>query len=326
MLLKSNGSIGARAPEAARQPRLPAGPAVAPAPKLSVVILNHNSGTMLRDCLDSLFADELPFGVEVIVPDNASTDDSVDLAEARWGERLNVIRNRDNRGFAWGNNIGIAHSRGEYVCLLNPDTIIRRGCFRRLVEFLDGHPRVGFVGPRVLNRDGSLQLSCRRSVPSPFDAVARALLLSKLFPRSHRLARYNVTWLDPEVSQQVEASAGSCMVARRAMLEQIGLLDETFFIYCEDVDWFLRAKKAGWETWYVAPAVIEHHNAYSSSFRRHRAVADFHRSMAYFYRKHYAGTYPAAMNAAIYASVLARMCLIVCAKSVGEWREVRAAR
>ena len=312
-------------PAGARPARPAPPPRAVAAPKLSVVILNHNSGRMLLDCVNSLFADDLPFEIEVIIPDNASTDDSVELTQARWGDRLKVIRNGDNRGFAWGNNIGIAACRGEYVCLLNPDTIVRRGCFRALLEFLGANPRAGFAGPKVLNPDGSLQLSCRRSIPSPFDAVARALLLSKLFPRSPRLARYNVCWLDPGVTQQVDASTGCCMVARRAMLEQIGVLDERFFIYCEDVDWFLRAKNAGWETWYVASAVLEHHHAYSAGFRRHRAVADFHRSMVYFYRKHYAGSHPAALNAAIYASVMARMCLIVCLKSVGEWRSASAA-
>ena len=117
-------------PAGARPARPAPPPRAVAAPKLSVVILNHNSGRMLLDCVNSLFADDLPFEIEVIIPDNASTDDSVELTQARWGDRLKVIRNGDNRGFAWGNNIGIAACRGEYVCLLNPDTIVRRGCFR----------------------------------------------------------------------------------------------------------------------------------------------------------------------------------------------------
>src|SRR5436309_1912761 len=126
---------------------------------LSVVVLNHNSGPMLTDCLASLFADRLPFPYEVIVPDNASTDDSVARAVAKWGDRLTVLHNGANKGFAWGNNRGLAASRGHYVCLLNPDTVIRPGAFGRLVEFLEAHPRAGFAGPKVLNRDGSFQLS-----------------------------------------------------------------------------------------------------------------------------------------------------------------------
>ena len=241
------------------------GPVAVPAPiKLSVVILNHNSGSMLLDCLDSLFAEEVPFTREVIVPDNASTDDSLERATARWGERIRVLHNGDNRGFSWGNNKGVAVAEGEYVCLLNPDTIIHPGAFTTLVEFLDRHPQAGCAGPKVLNRDGTFQLSAKRSIPSPFDAISRALGLSRLFPRSERFARYNVTYYDPNETRAVDACTGCCMVMRRSALEEVGGLDEGYFIYCEDVDWFLRAKRAGWEVWYVAEAVIEHHHAYST--------------------------------------------------------------
>ncbi len=288
--------------------------------KLSIIILNHNSGSMLVDCLDSLFADELPSSCEVIVPDNASTDSSIELAVDKWGLRIRVLHNGDNRGFAWGNNKGIAVSSGEYVCLLNPDTIIHHGAFDRLVSFLDEHPRAACVGPKVLNKDGTFQLSAKRSIPSPFDAISRALLLSKLFPKSMRFARYNMTYLDPDETQMVDASTGCCLLIRRAALDQIGTLDEGYFIYCEDVDWFLRAKNAGWEIWYVASAVIEHHHAYSEAFRKRRAVADFHHSMIRFHRKHYAARYPMLFNVAIYAAVLARMHLLTVYKTLKGWR------
>ena len=287
-------------------------------PKLSVVVLNHNSGALLADCLDSLFADDLP-RTEVIVPDNASTDDSLERAVARWGPRLRVLHNGDNRGFSWGNNKGIEVSRGEYICLLNPDTIIHRGAFGELLRFMDAHPRAGCAGPKVLNRDGSFQLSAKRSIPSPFDAISRALWLSRIFPHSRRLARYNVTYLDPDVTQQVDASTGCCMLIRSTALEQVGPFDEGYFIYCEDVDWFLRARRAGWEVWYVASALIEHHHAYSERFRKRRAVEDFHRSMIRFYRKHYASSYPGPFNGLIYAAVVARMHLMVLYKTLRGW-------
>jgi len=287
--------------------------------KLSIIILNHNSGSMLLDCLNSLFEDDLPAATEVIVPDNASTDTSLELAVQHWGDRIRVLHNGDNRGFAWGNNLGVAVSSGEYLCLLNPDTIIHRGAFGELVSFMDSHPRAGFVGPKVLNKDGSFQLSAKRSIPTPFDAISRALLLSKLFPGSRRFARYNITYLDPDTTQKVDASSGCCIMTRRATLDQIGLLDEGYFIYCEDVDWFIRAKKAGWEVWYVASAVIEHHHAYSESFRKYAAVRDFHDSMIRFHRKHYASRYPAVFNAFIYAAVRSRMYLLMGLKTLRGW-------
>lgn len=287
---------------------------------LSIVILNHNSGTMLRDCLDSLFAEEYPFRIEVLIPDNASTDDSLTLAQSKWGKRIRVIHNGRNGGFAWGNNLAIREAKGKYVCALNPDTIIHAGAFPTLIRFMEEHPRAGFVGPKVLNRDGTFQLSAKRMVPTPFDAISRALLLSKLFPSSPTFARYNITHLSPDETRQVDASTGCCMLARSEMLTEIGLLDEGYFIYCEDVDWFVRAKNAGWEVWYVADAVIEHHHAHTAAFRRKQAVIDFHQSMLRFYRKHYAEKYPAFFNGFIYAGVKARMYLMIGKKTLlGGW-------
>ena len=209
--------------------------------------MNHNSGGLLTACLDSIFA-EHAVSSEVIVPDNASTDDGLDRAVAKWGERIEVIHNGDNRGFSWGNNIGIRRARGEYICVLQSG---HGGAPRRFAR-TSALPRRASQGRlcgacKVFNSDGTLQLSCRRMIPSPFDAMARALLLSKIFPRSKRFARYNVTYLDENTAQRVDACTGCCMVARREMLNEIGLLDEGYFIYCEDVDWFQRAKNAGWE-------------------------------------------------------------------------------
>jgi len=287
--------------------------------KLSIIILNHDSGRMLVECLDSLFADDLPEPCEVIVPDNASTDSSLDLAVAKWGERIRVLHNGANRGFSWGNNLGVRVASAELICLLNPDTIIHRGAFRKLVSFMDDHPRAACVGPKVLNSDGSFQLSAKRSIPSPFDAICRASGLSKMFPGSRRFARYNLTYLDPDTTNRVDASTGCCMMLKRAALDEVGLLDEGYFIYCEDVDWFLRAKQAGWEVWYVASAGIEHHHAYSEKFRKSRAVVDFHHSMIRFHRKHFAARYPAIVNGMIYAGVLVRMQLMIAYKSLKGW-------
>jgi len=288
--------------------------------KLSIIILNHNSGSLLVECLDSLFSGTLSFPCEVLIPDNASADDSLQRAASKWGERIHIIRNGENRGFSWGNNVAIMQSKGEYVCLLNPDTIVSASGFEVLVHFMDDHPAAGFCGPKVLNSDGTLQLSCHRMIPSPFDAIARALLLSKLFPKSHWLARYNVTYLDEDETQRVDASTGCCIFARRKMLDEIGLLDEGYFLYCEDVDWFQRAKAASWEVWYVPTAVIKHHHAYSANFRKREAVRNFHESMVRFYSKHYAAKYPSVFNTMIYAAVYARMGIITGTRTLRGWR------
>lgn len=290
------------------------------APKLSLIILNYNSGGLLRACLDSVFADPPPFDLEVIVPDNDSHDDSLQRAAERWGERIRIIENGANRGFAWGNNRGIEVARGEYNCLLNPDTIVRPGALAELVAFLDATPRAGFVGPKVLNPDGSFQRSAKRSIPTPLDAISKALFLSRLFPHSRRLARYETTFLDENQTQPIEACTGCCMMLRRAVIDEIGMLDEGYFLYCEDVDWFIRAKWAGWEVWYHPVAVIEHHHAYSQSFRRYKTVRDFHDSMIRFHRKFRAQDYPPVVNALIYAAVRARMYLIMGRRTITGWK------
>jgi GT2 family glycosyltransferase len=289
--------------------------------KLSVVVLTYEAGELLLRCLESVFASQVPFAWEVILVDNRSTDGSVERVVERFGDRLaEVVRNPRNGGFAYGHNAGLRLSRGEYVCLLNPDTTVRPDALAALVAFLDANPGVGFAGPRVLNPDGTDQRSAMRMIPSPADAAARALMLSRLFPKSRRLARFHAAGLDPAQPHRVEACTGCCMVARRAMLEGIGPLDERFFLYCEDVDWFLRARAAGWSVHYRPEAVIEHRNAYSRRRRRFRAVFDAHWSMILFHEKHFARGYPAPVNAALYGGVLARMGLLMAHGAVTGWR------
>lgn len=289
--------------------------------KLSVVVLNYDSGDLLGRCLESVLADPVDFERELLVVDNASRDDSLDRALARAGSGVDrVVRNPCNGGFAYGHNIGMRAARGRYVCLLNPDTLVHPGAFQALVDFLDAHPTAGFVGPKVLGADGHFQRSARRMLPTPFDAMSRALGLSRLFPTSRRLARLHSPWLGEDTTQRVEATTGACMVARREMVEAIGPLDERFFLYCEDVDWFLRARAAGWEVWYHPAAVIEHHEKYSERVRRYRSVADAHVSMIRFHRKHYAADYPAAVNGALYVGVVARMSLQMGMRAAQRWR------
>lgn len=289
-------------------------------PRLSLVLLNYNSGPLLRACLDSIFAGELPADTEILIPDNASSDDSLALATEKWGDRIRVLPTGANLGFAGGNNVGIRASRGEYLCLLNPDTVVRPGALACLLRFMDEHPRAAFAGPKVLNLDGTLQASAKSAIATPADFFCRMLLLGRLFPRSQRLAHYRLAYPDAEATQQVEASAGCCIFARRAALEEIGLLDEGYFMYWEEVDWFLRARAAGWEVWYVPTAVIEHHERYGERFRRWRSVRDFHRSMARFYGKHFAPGFWAPVNWAVYAAIRLRSLLIGVARTLKGWR------
>jgi Predicted glycosyltransferases len=287
--------------------------------KLSVVILNHNSGHLLRACLDSIFAVPPHFSFEVIVSDNDSHDNSLDEATSAWANTIRILKNGTNLGFAFGMNRGIEVASGRYVCLLNPDTVVHSGAFDVLIGFLDSNPRAGFVGPKVLAPNGEMRRSSKRSIPTPFDAVCHALHLSRLFPKSRRFARYETTYLDGSRSQHVDATDGCCIVVRRTVIDEIGMLDEGYFIYCEDVDWFLRAKWAGWEVWYIPEAEIMHNHAHTQRFRRYRAIRDFHNSMIRFHRKFYANQYAPPINVLIIAGVRLRMYFLMGWRTLTGW-------
>ena len=227
---------------------------------------------------------------EVVVLDNASSDGSADMVAQRFPE-VRLLRGDVNVGFARGYNRAAAATTGRYLLLLNPDTITRPGAPEALVRFLDSHPRVGAVGPRLLNRDGSLQFSCRR-FPRPIAAVFRNTPLGKLFPRNRFPREYLMTDCDHARESSVDWISGAAMCVRREVWEDVGGFDEGFFMYAEDMDWCWHARRAGWDIRYLPSAEIVHCIGRSSDQAPLRMVWQFHRSMARFYRKHYAPTWP----------------------------------
>lgn len=263
---------------------------------LAIVILNYNTRDLLRDCLCSLRA-QAGLRFVVCVVDNASTDDSAAMVTAEFPEVL-LIRNPVNNGFSAGNNLGLRHfgfpedGQARYAMLLNPDTIVPPDALRRMVAFADAHPDIGVVGPKLVLMDGSLDKACRRSFPTPEVSFYRLVGLSKLFPRSKRFGRYNMTYLDEDAQADVDSVVGACMMLRAEVIARIGLLDEQFFMYGEDLDWCLRAKQAGYRVVYY-PDVIVHHIKRAASRTSAKAQYEFQRAMWLFYKKHYrAGTHP----------------------------------
>ncbi|MBI4504349.1 MAG: glycosyltransferase family 2 protein, partial [Chloroflexi bacterium] len=218
-------------------------------PDLSVVVVTYNVRDLLEACLASFCASAGPLTVEVCVVDNASIDGSADLVRARFPQAA-LIGCATNRGYAYANNLALRQARGRHVLLLNPDTVLPPKALRTLVGILDGDPTLGAVGPKLVRPDGSLDLACRRSFPTPEIALYRMLGLSHRFPRSRRFARYNLTYLDPDQPAEVDAVVGACMAIRGAALRQVGLLDERFFMYGEDLDLAYRLKQAGWRVRY----------------------------------------------------------------------------
>lgn len=254
--------------------------------RLSIVIVNWNTRDLLRACLESMRPHLMDSSFEIVVVDNASQDGSGRLIETHFPS-VTLIQMRENVGFSRANNAGIRATQGQYLLLLNSDTEVREDAFEKMCDYLDANPNVGVLGAQLLNPNGSLQASCR-TFPSYRTAFFhRNSFLSKVFPRNRYSSGYLMTSMDRTKTMEVDWVMGACLMTRREVLERVGLLDEAFFMYAEDVDWCYRIKQAGWTVVYFPEAKIMHH--YESSARKapFRMNVERHRSMWHFYKKHY---------------------------------------
>jgi GT2 family glycosyltransferase len=279
-------------------------------PSLAIVILNYNRADLLADCLDSIYTAPPRCDLAVWVVDNHSTDDSVAMVRSRFPQ-AHLIASAINGGFAHGNNLALRQilalpTSPDYVLLLNNDTLVPAGALDGLVDYLEQHPSVGCVGPKLLLPDGSLDLACRRSFPTPEVAFYRMTGLSALFPRSPRFARYNMTYLDPDQETEVDAIVGACMLLRRTVIAEVGLLDEQFFMYGEDLDWCYRIKQYGWRIVYHPQVTIHHYKRAASTRRAIPSIRAFYDAMRIFHRKHYAATTLPPLNWLIEAGITAK--------------------
>ncbi|MDX1689248.1 MAG: glycosyltransferase family 2 protein [Candidatus Promineifilaceae bacterium] len=263
---------------------------------LAIVIVNYNVADLLRRCLTTVFASEGSFTYRVCVVDNCSADDSVAMVRTEFPQ-VELIANEVNVGYPAANNQGLralgveGDAPPRYALLLNPDTEVPPYAFSRLLAYMDASPEVGVVGPRLVKPDGSLDLACRRGFDSMSALVYRMVGLSRLFPRSHRFARYNMTYLDEHQLAEVDSVVGAFMLVRAEAICEAGLLDDRFWMYGEDLDWAKRMRDAGWKVVYN-PAVTVLHVKRASSRQNPRAQVEFYRAMLLFYYKHYRGSTP----------------------------------
>jgi hypothetical protein len=253
---------------------------------LSIIIVNYNVKEFLENALISIKKAIEGINAEIFVVDNASEDGSVEMIKQKFPD-VNLIANSENLGFAKANNQALKLAKGKYILLINPDTIVQEDTFRVLLSFLESHPECGMVGCKVLNPDGTLQLACRRSFPTPWVAFTKMIGLSSLFPKSKIFAKYNLTYLDPDEVAEVDAVSGSFMMIRREVYEKVGGLDEDFFMYGEDIDWCYRIKKAGWKIYYVPFTQIIHFKGESTKRSNIDEIRVFYEAMKIFVRKHY---------------------------------------
>jgi GT2 family glycosyltransferase len=244
--------------------------------KLSVIIVNYNVRILLEACLKSVEKALTGIEGEIFVVDNHSSDDSVAYLEPRF-PKVHFIANKENMGFARANNLAIRQSQAEYVLLLNPDTVVYENTLRESVAFLDSHPEAGGVGVRMLTRDGEAAPESRRAIPTPWVAFLKMIGFSKRYYMSH------LPWDKPG---QIEVISGAYCMLRRKALDQVGLLDEDFFMYGEDIDLSYRLLKGGWQNWYL-PLDIIHYKGESTQKSSFRYVHVFYQAMLIFFRKHY---------------------------------------
>ncbi len=268
---------------------------------LSIIIVNYNTCDLLRDCLTSIYKSQGNFTFKVVVVDNASPDNSAAMVAVEFPQ-ASLIANPVNSGFAAANNLGLRQVGFEadgppqanaprYALLLNPDTLLPPTALADMLTFMDDRPEAGAAGPKLVRPDGSLDLACRRAFPTPEVSFYRMVGLSKLFPHSPLFGRYNMTFVDPDKLIEVDSVVGAFMLVRREAIAQVGLLDETYFMYGEDLDWAYQIKAKGWKIYYN-PAVTITHVKRAASRRSPKAQVEFYRAMDIFYRKFYASRTP----------------------------------
>ena len=248
---------------------------------ISIIIVSWNTASFLENCLTSILANPSTSTSEIWVVDNASSDDSPRMVREKF-PRVHLIENSENVGFARANNQAIQHCTGKYVLLLNPDTLVASGALQSLVDFLDKHPEAGAAGPRILNPDGSLQVSSHPR-PTLSRELWRLLHLDSLSP----YAMYpRIKW-ETNQPQEADVLSGACLLLRKEVLEQVGFLDEDYFIYAEEVDLCYRIQRAGWRMYWVPQAEVVHFGGQSTQQVPTEMFLHLYHSNIKYFRKHY---------------------------------------
>ena len=275
--------------------------------KISVVIVNYNVKHYVEQCVHSVWRATRGLEAEILVVDNHSKDGSVSYLRQRLTARhdhlapVTVIDSNHNLGFARGNNIAICQAKGEYVLLLNPDTFLGEDVLHKALDFMDSHPEAGGVGVRMHNADGSLARESRRAIPTPLVSLKKMLGNSRQYYMSH------LPWDCPS---QIEIISGAFCLMRRKALDQVGLLDEDFFMYGEDIDLSYRLLKGGWQNWYL-PCDMVHYKGESTQKSSFRYVHVFYQAMHIFFRKHY-GHLSKLITLPITAAIYVRASIALC--------------
>ncbi|NHN34289.1 glycosyltransferase family 2 protein [Paenibacillus agricola] len=286
---------------------------------VSVIILNYNTCELTLNAVASVYASEVSYSYEIIVVDNHSSDSSVAEIRARYPE-VRLVENPSNDGFSRGNNIGIRLAIGRYILLLNSDTIIGSDTLQTMITFMDSNLSVGASGCKIVLPDGSLDKACKRGFPTPSASFYYASGISKLFPKEPRFNQYQLGYLDPDKDYPVDCLVGAFMLVRKQVLDQVGMLDEEFFMYGEDIDWCYRIKQGGWQIHYYPYTQIVHHKGASSRRKPFKIIYEFHRAMYLFHKKHYQQKYNIIVNGIVYLGILVKFIISLALNRFGSVR------
>ena len=266
--------------------------------KLSIIIVNYNVKYFLEQCLHSVRKAIKGLDVEVFVVDNNSVDGSIEMLLNKFPE-VQTIANKDNVGFSTANNQGIKIAKGQYVLLLNPDTIVEEDTFSKIVQFMDNHEEAGGLGVKMVDGKGNFLPESKRGLPTPSVAFYKIFGLSRLFPKSKIFGKYHLGYLNKEETHEIDILSGAFMLIRKSVLDKIGLLDETFFMYGEDIDLSYRIIKAGYKNYYFPKTRIIHYKGESTKKSSVNYVVVFYRAMAIFAKKHFS-----AKNARLFSLLI----------------------
>lgn len=277
---------------------------------ISVIIVSYNTCKITLDTIKSVYKSTGDVTFEVIVVDNASQDDSVEKIKALFPQ-VRLVINQTNAGFSKANNQGIILSNGKYILLLNSDTILEKESLVIMKEFMETNCHLGAAGCKVVLPDGTLDKACRRGFPTPSASFYYAFGISKLFPSSPRFNQYQLSYLDPDKDYPVDCLVGAFMMVRRETIDQVGMLDEDFFMYGEDIDWCYRIKEAGWGIHYYPYTQITHYKGASSRRKPFKIIYEFHRAMYLFHKKHYEKKYSFIVNAMVYTGIAVKLAISI---------------
>ena len=286
--------------------------------KLSIIIVNYNTYYLTKQTIESVLEKQHPFDYEILLVDNASQDGSIEALEETFKEEVSegnvhIIKNKENLGFAKANNIGMRKAKGTYILLLNSDTEVEGACLENCLAQMEQNEKLGALGCKVVLPNGMLDHACKRGFPTPKASLYYFLKWDKKNPMKY--GQYDALHLGEDEVGEVDALMGAFMLMPKKVLDEVGLLDEDFFMYGEDIDLCYRIKAAGYKILYYPKERIIHYKGGSSKRRRHKVIYDFHQAMWIFYRKHYFKEYNLGINFLVALGITAK-CLLELVKNL----------